>query len=134
MLFLCKITKKVDIVKTLIGLITIGLAIYSTVNERKKASPSAKKASAGPARPAATSRPAKAAASQLPPRPPRQVRMPALAVMAAPAMAMPEEGERVTSDIPGDLTSSSPATEPEDDGLDSLRSAVIWGEILNRKF
>ena len=54
---------------------------------------------------------------------------------SAPSIAN-EEGVRVTADIQEDVAAAAPAQQPRLKPLDAdgLRSAVLWGEILQRKF
>lgn len=112
-----------DIIKTIIALVTIGIAVYSYMSDdRKKRRKESFQEPVAP-RPqkvntSVTSRPA----SPLPPP-----------VVSFRPMAheLPEEGARVTSDE----FESFPSTSAEENlEMDDLRNAIIWGEILERRF
>ncbi|MDE6526256.1 MAG: hypothetical protein K2L75_03290 [Muribaculaceae bacterium] len=96
-----------------------------------------KKAKLAKARQAASVQADKKRAPRPMPKPARRKEMPEAAT-AAPAASIvigSEEGGRVTADVPAvhvDAPAKSATLKPLD--ADGLRNAVIWGEILQRKF
>ncbi|MDE6612900.1 MAG: hypothetical protein K2K22_10115 [Muribaculaceae bacterium] len=96
-----------------------------------------KKAKLAKARQAASVQAEKKRAPRSMPKPARRKEMPE-AAPAAPAASIvigSEEGGRVTADVPAvhvDAPAKSATLKPLD--ADGLRNAVIWGEILQRKF
>lgn len=111
-----------DIIKTIIALVTVGIAVYSYMSDdRKKRRKESFQESVAP-RPqkvntSVTSRPAS-------PPPP-------LVSSRPMAPELPEEGARVTSDEFESFPSTSAEENPE---MDDLRNAIIWSEILERRF
>lgn len=126
---MCKITKKVDIIQTLIALLTIGIAIYSFVSDARK-----KRRSEGT--PPASRPDVQRVSHSVSPSP---AAMPVRHVPVSPPVfpALPDEGVRVTDD--DDLesfpyNSMEEILEEEAAEAEDLRNAIIWGEILQRKF
>ena len=135
LIFAQKYKKKVDrdIIVTLIGVL---VAVFLGWVENRGKAAKAKKA----AKPAPRPKPTAAAHTHVKPARPEKVaiKKPAPAPAPAPAKAAAtflntSEGERVTHDpIKKPAPEPKPSLKPLD--RDQLRNAVIWGEILQRKF
>lgn len=116
-----------DIIKTLIALLTIGIAIYSFVSDDRK-----KQREKSSSTPPTSGWPREKSISITPSPPsPASPQPPAVPLVKPLAQVLPEEGGRVTSDTQEDFLYEKEEDSPE---TEDLRNAIIWGEILQRKF
>ena len=113
-----------DIIKTLITLLTIGIAVYSFVSDARKKRRDAAPPPSPSQREAGMKFMSAPASAASPPRPLSQ----------SPKVShpeLPEEGGRVTSDEDEGFMEETDDESPE---TEDLRNAIIWSEILQRKF
>ena len=138
MLILRKITKKVDtdLIAAIVAVVIA--AILGWVEKLAKNVKAAKAGSAHAVSGAGSRKPAPSVAARKTTAKKRHVWLPARQERpSAPSIAIGnEEGVRVTADIQEDVAAAAPAQQPRLKPLDAdgLRSAVLWGEILQRKF
>lgn len=117
--------KRVDLASLIVAIaVTVGVGLIEKLGKKKKNSPR------GASRPAHTARRRPAPEKPWPASPSKASDS---AKLPLPADSLPEEGIRVSVDAPVEANTGIKTAAPRDTGMD-LRSAMIWSEILKRKF